>query len=234
MYDLISEFKCAVCFDYMKPPIQMCFAGHSCCRSCFRRMNQCPECRGKKSNFRNLNLERIFYKLDFPCQNEDNGCDFVAKGMSIMKHEGKCRYVNLQCPFTTYGCSWSGAYLTMEDHLRDAHDFKDDIPDICDLGGLDEEANCWRQALKFDGHLFLLCVIKADECFWFGVYSMINTDIEYNYKITFVNFKKNRTARFSGICSTHRKYATEEFNRHNIQSAPQMLKSSENLIKRTI
>ncbi|XP_049823896.1 E3 ubiquitin-protein ligase SIAH1A-like [Aethina tumida] len=220
MYDLINEFKCVVCFDYMKPPIQMCVNGHSYCRSCFRRMNKCPECRGKRGHFRNLQLENIFGKLVFPCQNEDNGCDFVAKGLEVMAHEGKCIYGHLSCPFANYGCPWSGLYSRMEDHLRDAHNLMNDIPDVCDLEGFNEGANCWRQVLKFDGLLFILCVIKEEESFWFGLYSIINTDVMYSYEVTFVDFKENKTATFNGNCSTHKKYATKELNMHNMQNAP--------------
>ncbi|XP_049823915.1 E3 ubiquitin-protein ligase sina-like [Aethina tumida] len=220
MYDLIDEFKCAVCFDYMKPPIRMCVTGHSCCKSCFQRMKQCPECRGKKSNFRNLNLERIYYKLVFPCENAEYGCNVVAKGLEVMKHEGKCRYGYLQCPLTAYGCSWSGAYNTMEDHLKAEHDFRNDIPDDCDLLGLDDGANCWRQVLKFDGHLFILCVVKGETSFWFGVYSLIITDISYEYELTFMDFKENRSVSFNGVCSTHKIYATEELNMDSVQNQP--------------
>ncbi|XP_019874488.2 E3 ubiquitin-protein ligase SIAH2-like [Aethina tumida] len=226
MYDLISEFKCTVCYDYMKPPILMCFTGHSCCNSCFRRMNQCPECRGKKSNFRNLNLERIYYILVFPCRNAEYGCAFTAKGTEMMTHEDKCIYSYLPCPFAKYGCTWSGVYKSMEDHLKEAHDCSNDAPDICDLEGFDEGADCWRQALNFDGHLFILCVIKEGESFWFGVYSIIDTDQEYDYEMTFVDLGRNRTARFNGTCTTHKEYATEEYNRHNIQRAPGMLVES--------
>ncbi|XP_049825048.1 E3 ubiquitin-protein ligase Siah1-like [Aethina tumida] len=222
MYDLISEFKCVVCFDYMKPPIQMCLNGHSCCNSCFRRMNQCPECRGQKSDYRNLNLERICNKLVFPCRNADYGCDFASKGVDVVSHEGKCVYEYMPCPFAEYGCTWSGVYNTMEDHFRDNHYFIYDIPNCCYLRGFNWGANTWHQPLKFEGFLFVLSVIKERSRYWFGVYSIINTDVTYNHELKFMD-STNRTIRFRGICS--KRWTTED-DVSNLQSAPGMLVKS--------
>lgn len=139
----------------------------------------------------------------------------------MIPHEGKCVYAYTHCAFAKYGCTWSGVYHTMEDHFREVHYFKHDIPKFCYLKGFNERANTWHQALKSDEYLFILCVIKEGYSFWFGIYSLINTEVVYNYELTFVDSEENRTASFRGICS--KRWTAEEFDMNNLQSAPGML-----------
>lgn len=92
MDELIGEFVCKVCYGYMRPPIKMCENGHCHCIFCYNRVPSCPECRGKKIETRNIQLEELFGILSFPCSNAENGCSVVAKGPELIRHEYTCRY----------------------------------------------------------------------------------------------------------------------------------------------
>lgn len=42
---ILQQLECPICVEYMKPPINVCEAGHSICSQCYNKVNQCPLCR---------------------------------------------------------------------------------------------------------------------------------------------------------------------------------------------
>lgn len=90
--ELISEFECPVCNEYMCPPIRMCITGHSFCDSCYNKIEICSVCTGQKTTTRNYTLEKLFGIIKFPCKYISNGCAHVLKDIEMKEHIKICDY----------------------------------------------------------------------------------------------------------------------------------------------
>ncbi|KAG5894450.1 hypothetical protein JTB14_014897 [Gonioctena quinquepunctata] len=58
--NVLAELECAVCLNYMTPPIMQCESGHNFCATCYNIMEHCPKCEAPKAASRNFSLERVF------------------------------------------------------------------------------------------------------------------------------------------------------------------------------
>ena len=58
-WEFLKELECPVCGEYMASPIKMCENGHNICGVCKERLPECPTCRGKFINVRNIALESL-------------------------------------------------------------------------------------------------------------------------------------------------------------------------------
>lgn len=108
--------------NYMHPPIFLCETGHNYCRSCFNRLSHCPTCGAPKKQTRNFTMERLWHKVVLPCTNADNGCDVMARGPDVLRHQLKCVYQPSNCPYKHIdGCTWIGCPSEFETHLIERH-----------------------------------------------------------------------------------------------------------------
>jgi E3 ubiquitin-protein ligase SIAH1 len=151
--DLLLELECPVCMEYMLPPITMCKNGHNICNSCKAKMDHCPSCRGKFTDIKNLSLEHMCRKVQYPCKHAKNGCKEELPVDAIPKHQSECPYGLYKCPFVITGmvCSWEGFIVDMENHIRSEHVQANDARDVHGTHKVRlpkfETASAWCQAL---------------------------------------------------------------------------------------
>ncbi|XP_049823269.1 E3 ubiquitin-protein ligase SIAH1A-like [Aethina tumida] len=218
-YNLICEFECSVCFNYMQPPMNMCSNGHIYCGSCFAKISRCPMCRGCKQGGRNLCLELLFEKLYFPCKYADLGCTFEGLGPAVKEHEGDCGKKQPPCPFVlTSECTWDGALTQLEQHVRNEHRLIEDLTRSYWVPILSREL-CWREIVKFDEALFLLTFCGDVPFLHVGVYVLTSVpDKEYNFQFTF--FGNGRRTGVAGTCSSFDDFGKHKINKDNRISFP--------------
>lgn len=218
-YDLICEFECSICFNYMQPPMNMCPKGHLYCCSCFNKIDRCPMCRGCKQGPRNLRLERLFEKLFFPCKYAESGCTFESLGSAIKMHEVECVRKQFPCPIALmYECTWHGSLLQLEQHAKDDHRLLDDLTRSYWVPILIPE-RCWRDIIKFDEALFLLTFCGDVDVLYVGVYVLTSaSDKTYNYEFTFNG--NDRQTSVAGICSSFNEFAIHKIDIDNRMSFP--------------
>jgi hypothetical protein len=90
--EVLEEFQCSVCTEYMFPPISECVRGHALCENCAVQLENCPECRALITYTKNSALEELHGKLDFPCKYFRDGCTFYGKTSRLKLHELDCNY----------------------------------------------------------------------------------------------------------------------------------------------
>lgn len=102
--NLLVELECPVCFNYMAPPILQCTKGHSICESCRGRLRQCPLCASEFAEARNLALEALAARIQYPCTND--GCPAKLTLTNRDYHQKNCGFRKYRCGIDT--CSWTG------------------------------------------------------------------------------------------------------------------------------
>ncbi|KAG8233415.1 hypothetical protein J437_LFUL013409 [Ladona fulva] len=116
---LISLLECPVCLEYVFPPINQCKRGHLVCANCKPQLNNCPSCRSRFTETRNLAMEKVAEKLYYPCRNHTSGC----KGMYLLQdkreHEANCHFRTYKCIVSH--CLWKGFRPDILGHMVDAH-----------------------------------------------------------------------------------------------------------------
>lgn len=119
---LLSELECPVCAEYMLPPIGLCENGHNICSNCKPKLKQCPTCRKPLLNIRNLALENLTRKMEYPCTNRKFGCKETHSADIIIDHQSTCVYAPFTCPFLKDSkCSWSDILKNLKKHLLHSH-----------------------------------------------------------------------------------------------------------------
>jgi len=120
--DLLKEIECPVCLQYMVPPIKLCKNGHNICSNCRANVQCCPTCRGEFSGIRNVALENIARRLNYPCVNRQNGCLGSFSIQNIAIHQAVCEYGKIKCPFHIYWrCPWVGFKCNLKKHAQASH-----------------------------------------------------------------------------------------------------------------
>ncbi|XP_019878429.2 uncharacterized protein LOC109606305 [Aethina tumida] len=218
-YNLICEFECCICFNYMQPPMNVCPNGHAYCGSCFNRIIRCPMCRACKQGARNLGLERLFEKLYFPCKNMDLGCSFEGLGSAMKAHESECGRKQSLCPFAlTNECTWDGASTEMERHARDQHRLLEDLSTSYWLPFLWQD-RCWREIVKFDETLFLLTFYGDLDVLQVGVYVLRSApDKAYTFHLMLNG--NGRQMGTGGSCLRFEEYGVNKIDIDNRVSFP--------------
>lgn len=215
---VIREFECSECFQYMQPPIRICPNSHCYCDTCFNEVQTCPIC-NCNGFIRNRPLERIFEKLRFPCKHSE--CHFEGDGLVIKQHEEECKYVPIRCPFVRYGCRWKGSFGSLEDHVGVSHKLIEELSATCTLYDYDGEGS-WREVIKIQGELFLVCFVKNSSEFKLGVYMLKSTDMDdsFEYQVTFRDNWGKRSVGVSGPCVYFKNYHEEDIDNQNSDSFP--------------
>ena len=130
---ILSQFECCVCLEYINPPILQCRNSHLFCRTCrqkFKSPFKCPTCRAELiQDIRNHSLEQIAENLylPFPCKYKTNGCVVTSRLTEKAKHENLCEYKPFKCPDMSKECDWSGSGDQLVQHLIDEHYYLEDI-----------------------------------------------------------------------------------------------------------
>ena len=172
-WDLLKGLECPVCKGYMASPIKMCENGHNICGSCKERLSDCPTCKGKFINVRNITLENLAATAIYPCKNREAGCEETFTVDDRNKHLAVCLYQSRKCPVSKIphsNCSWNGILLDLKAHIEDKH-ANDTAPNhflmsLCDLArGM---SYCWYAFIL--GELFYFTFKTENDVFSFGVF----------------------------------------------------------------
>lgn len=121
---ILRELRCPVCLVYMIPPIYQCFTGHSICKNCSPRLNQCPTCRKDLLPVRNIALENLAAGVKYPCFYRLTGCNKAFPMHLIEGHERECQFGSQQCPFAVLSnevCTWLGPFSGIKKHIQKDH-----------------------------------------------------------------------------------------------------------------
>ncbi|KAJ4452063.1 hypothetical protein ANN_03579 [Periplaneta americana] len=124
--DLLRELECPMCLHYLMPPIGLCKNGHSICKICRNKVQQCPTCKEDFTDNRSISLENIVRGLHYPCHNKTNGCAEVLPNELMMEHEEICGLGVHECPlkkkFTGFvNCKWMGTWDDLKTHIERDH-----------------------------------------------------------------------------------------------------------------
>jgi len=102
MAELEDVLKCPVCLEtFIDPPIYLCENGHCFCSTCHEPLKrggkECPICRGRLTNARNVTVEKMLEKLPkTKCRYED--CQFKRADVDVVhKHEIDCLFRLVEC-----------------------------------------------------------------------------------------------------------------------------------------
>lgn len=121
---IIQEFECPVCLDYMAPPIfVICMNGHNVCSQCAPNLDYCPTCRQPVQNIRNIAMENIARNVHYPCINQKWGCDEAFPVNQMANHQVECFHNRRCCPWAPPcgRCPWTGSTADLISHLNDSH-----------------------------------------------------------------------------------------------------------------
>lgn len=91
---VLKEITCPVCNEYSVNPIYMCKNGHNICKECSVKVYSCPVCRTGSIRNRNLGLEHVATKVDFPDHTKRKKCS----SSDILEHKLCCQYILTACP----------------------------------------------------------------------------------------------------------------------------------------
>lgn len=122
--DLMKELECPVCMDYMVPPIMMCENGHNICDNCKPKLDKCPSCSKPFLSVRNIALENLAGRVDYPCCNKVHGCNLEFPPNLIEDHQKICLNKPYDCPLAeaeTIMCDWVGGLHDLKKHIEAAH-----------------------------------------------------------------------------------------------------------------
>ncbi|KAF5288079.1 hypothetical protein FQR65_LT12129 [Abscondita terminalis] len=119
---VLHTLKCSECDNQMKPPIFMCFSGHSFCDSCRIKIRVCPSCLVPIKDARNFDLDDLAITLKYPCKYTDFGCQSLLVYEEIQSHELKCWRSCKRCPFNILNsCNTNEDIVDIIGHLRHEH-----------------------------------------------------------------------------------------------------------------
>ena len=203
---LLTELECPVCMEYMLPPIVFCENGHNVCPECRPKLDECPTCRRGFVNIRNLALENVTRKVDYPCKNRIFGCKDTFPSDSIRKHQSGCSYSPYKCfLYTVKECTWSGPLNLLKKHLLNDHgeDFKEQTgPTSLIINTDSSELEGCKAMFAFD-QIFYINIQRIGGYYYIAVRYAGPREraSEFGYRIT---FKKADSLDEITVCNTAR------------------------------
>lgn len=199
---LLSELKCPVCTEYMRPPITLCVNGHNICNICKPKVPHCPTCRQQFLNTRNVSLENLARQANYPCKYRKYGCRELYNLDLIGDHEDKCEYIPQRCLVHKLNlgiCTWNGIASDMKIHLKQAH--VNLCVDICGRGsflisGVTPSAKYSKVIFVYSDVFYICSEIHNGVLYVVMQYTGLAEDADnYQYKVEF--FNKERTESIS-------------------------------------
>ena len=130
LHEIQDAFECIVCIDVPKlDPVYQCDNGHILCSSCHANVTDCPICRIKLGNSRNLAVEKVLSKFPRPCEFDVYGCKVRMASKTLPTHQNFCKYKPVQCLSAV--CKELIPMVEMPTHMNDIHHvFKSDTYSI--------------------------------------------------------------------------------------------------------
>jgi hypothetical protein len=191
-WEFLKELECPVCLEYMASPIKMCENGHNICGVCEESLPECPACRGKFVNVRNITLEKFATNAIYPCKNKEAGCEEAITREDRGSHLSECLFQIRECPFRKLSgvdCSWTGTLSDIAVHLVGEHENEtDELQGHFKVELLDfAVGRSYRKAVFIVGELFYLVWETEGDIFSFGVFHFgpnnETNDFKYGIKI---------------------------------------------------
>ena len=167
---ILSQFECCVCLEYINPPILQCRDSHVFCQSCrqkFKSPAKCPTCRVVllQTDIRSHSLEQIADSLglQFQCKYSSNGCNVISLLTEKAKHEELCEFVPYCCPHVFSRCQWLGSREQVIQHLVDRHKcpINESNSSHFPIKLNDSKGNVWRSLLQYKNQNFIY-IIQLD------------------------------------------------------------------------
>ena len=189
--------ECVTCIEIPKDkPVYQCNNGHIHCSSCHDKITECPVCRIKLWDTRNVMAEKMLEKCSRPCTFNNSGCDTRLTEEPLKAHEEICTFKPVKCPVN--GCDSVVPIIEMPKHIDDKNDLHkfvyddqakttipfDHIDDFIQKQG-SEQFETLR--MSFDDHYFLGMFWRAlgPEGHWHvWMYLVGNPDESQNYIYT--------------------------------------------------
>ncbi|PSN54349.1 hypothetical protein C0J52_16043 [Blattella germanica] len=211
---LLIELECPVCLEYMLPPIFFCENGHNICSACRTKLVKCPSCRRAFVKIRNLALENIIQKMEYPCTNRTFGCQQHFPADQIKKHQEVCPYIRYQCPLNTKEeCTWVGSAKHLKTHLLKHHsqDSREQLGPTRLIINTDSlEVRDCKAMFAFD-EIFYIHIQRKLNYYYIAVRCVgtKETASKFGYKIS---FKNNNTVEELIVCNVVRSVSEEVNN----------------------
>ena len=155
---IMTSLECPVCLEVPRVgtglAIYGCRNGHLLCQGCVGKIQECPICREKEINCRNLFAERYIEAefKDVPLKCKYLGCGVQLPMTDLTQHEKFCPHREAPCPSShRHTCNWRGPLTNLIRHMKDKKCvqviFDDNSKKVSD--GSDSEINF----LKFKSNL---------------------------------------------------------------------------------
>jgi len=124
---LKTVLECPVCFQVPRSKIFVCSNSHKICESCYGKITagakQCPQgnCLYDEPPRRSRELEEIVENadLELSCSNASAGCKVDMKKDELRKHEMKCIFRQVPCPYTH--CKKLISFNCIDSHISQSH-----------------------------------------------------------------------------------------------------------------
>jgi len=193
-WEFLNAMECPVCGEYMASPIKMCENGHSICGGCKESLPECPNCRGKFINVRNITLEKLAAKAIYPCKNGKAGCGEIFTLEDRDNHLAECLFQGRECPFRKLSgvdCNWSGSLSDIPVHIKAKH-----YSETAEVQGHFKVTllnfavgRRYRKVVFTSGELFYLTGEREGDVFSFGVFHFgrENETIDFKYGLNIGN-----------------------------------------------
>lgn len=189
---MLSELECPICFEYMLSPIYQCLNGHSICKDCKVKIQECPMCKTAIQDTKNFALEKMTKYLTYPCKFYKSGCHYSAKASDISKHEDSCEFGPYDCPLAEIvNCDWKSNINEIIEHVENNHNdnlLKNDKVD----GTYNKESGFHRQVylIKFKKRIFKLHYKYENSKLYWAVQLIgpVEECKKYNFEIDLVDF----------------------------------------------
>jgi hypothetical protein len=186
-WELLGELECSVCSEYMASPIRMCENGHNICGGCKERLSECPACRGRFINARNIAMEKLAANAVYPCKYREAGCEATFTVDNRDSHLAECLFQSKECPFRKLSgvdCPWTGTVSDIVVHIREEHDSEiDEVPAHFRVELLDFVlGNHYREVVIYMGELFYLAWETEGDILSFGVFHFGPKNETNNFK----------------------------------------------------
>jgi len=207
-WDLLKELECPVCLEYMTSPIETCENRHNVCSNCKERLSNCPTCRGKFINVRNISLEKSAASAIYPCMNREAGCEETLLITDRTNHQSECMYQSTECPsakLSLGNCRWNGILCEIGGHVRSEHGsetleytewFKVTLKEFY-------TGRCYFKAMFIGDKLFYLVWEVSFDTFYFVVFHVghKNEAEDFTYKFKICKLEENIS--FTGTCRSY-------------------------------
>ena len=203
--DLLQEIECPVCMDVMIPPITQCENGHNICKSCASKLVMCPTCRHQIIfKIRNLALENLTTKVEFPCTYQENGCVEKNYSINILEHKSSCQYGPTDCPVfiaRREKCSWKGNRGDLKSHILSDHKttaFMSTRKDIFTITGFSPATKYCEHVLAYNDVFHRVIEVKDNNwhCTLFYV-GCKQESSKFKYRISFWDESKDTHISFT-------------------------------------